>query len=168
MINDSKLVGLMNNKDIESLNWLSGSVKGGIIETAHHGKPFSVEVDKRRSRKIRTDLDGDHLTINISVAYTARLSEDWYGKENSFKESYLKEAERDAEEKVTRDVEKVVWKLQHQYKTGVAGLFRYVENQHPEYWEKNKENWDKIFSDADINYQIDLEIIDFGSKGGIK
>ncbi|PJN88750.1 Ger(x)C family spore germination protein [Bacillus sp. mrc49] len=168
VINDSKLVGLMNNKDIESLNWLNGSVKGGIIETAHHGKPFSVEVDKRRSRKITTDLDGDHLTINISVAYTARLSEDWYGKENSFKESYLKEAERDAEEKVTRDVEKVVWKLQHQYKTGVAGLFRYVENQHPEYWEKNKKNWDKIFSDADINYQIDLDIIDFGSKGGIK
>ena len=59
-------------------------------------------------------------------------------------------------------------KLQHDYKTGVAGLYRYVENQHPKFWKKNKKKWDEVFSKADINYHIDIRIIDFGSKGGTK
>ncbi|CAH0162241.1 Spore germination protein A3 [Peribacillus sp. Bi96] len=168
VINNSKLVGVMNNEDIASLNWLNGEVKGGIIEAVHHGNPFSVEVIKRTKRKVTTELNGDHLTINVKVGYTTRLSEDWYGKENSFKKSYLKDAERVAEDKVEEDVEEIVWKLQHKYKTGVAGLYRYVENQHPKFWEKNKNKWDEIFSNADINYQVDLRIIDFGSKGGVK
>ncbi|MCY9004484.1 Ger(x)C family spore germination protein [Peribacillus frigoritolerans] len=168
IINNSKLVGVMNDEDIAALNWLNGEVKGGIIEAVQHGEPLSVEVIDRKRRKITTEFNGDHLTINIEVGYTARLSEDWYGKENSFKEGYLKDVERVAEDEVKKDVEKVVYKLQHEYKTGVAGLYRYVENQHPKFWEKNKQKWDEIFSKADINYEVDLRIIDFGSKGGVK
>ncbi|MFE4130555.1 Ger(x)C family spore germination protein [Peribacillus sp. YIM B13482] len=168
VINNSKLVGVMNDEDIAALNWLNGMVKGGIIESVHHGKPLSVEVLKRTRRKITTKLNGDHLTINVKVGYTVRLSEDWYSKENSFNETYLKEIERIAEAEVEKDVEKIVDKLQHEYKTGVAGLFLYVENQHPKFWEKHKQKWDEIFSKADINYQVDIRIIDFGSKGGVK
>ncbi|KON69077.1 hypothetical protein AKG34_09970 [Peribacillus butanolivorans] len=168
VIKNSKLVGVMSADDIASLNWLNGTVKGGIIEASHHGDPFSVEVIKRTRRKITTELNGEHLTINISIGYTGRLSEDWYTKENSFKESYFKDAERVTEDKVEQDVEKIIGKLQHDYKTGVAGLYRYVENQHPKFWKKNKKKWDEVFSKADINYHIDIRIIDFGSKGGTK
>lgn len=168
VINNSKLVGVMNDEDIAALNWLNGKVKGGIIEAEQHGEPLSVEIINRTRRKITTELDGDHLTINIKVGYTGRLSEDWYGKENSFDEAYIKEIERIAEDEVKKDVEKIVYKLQKEYKTGVAGLYRYVENQHPKFWEKNKQKWDEIFSKADINYEVDLRIVDFGSKGGIK
>ncbi|MBR8646243.1 hypothetical protein KEH51_27940 [[Brevibacterium] frigoritolerans] len=84
MINNSKLVGIMNDEDIAALNWLNGEVKGGIIEAVQHGEPLSVEVINKTRRKIKTELNGDHLTINIEVRYTGRLSEDWYGKENSF------------------------------------------------------------------------------------
>jgi spore germination protein AC len=52
---------------------------------------------------------------------------------------------------VKKDVKKIVYKLQHEYKTGVAGFYRYVENQHPKFWEKNKQKWDEVFSKADIN-----------------
>ncbi|MGE7186595.1 Ger(x)C family spore germination C-terminal domain-containing protein [Peribacillus sp. NPDC006672] len=107
----------------------------------------------RTRRKTTTKLNGNHLMINIKVWYTARLSEDWYSKENSFNETYLKEIEHIAEAEVEKDVERIVDKLQHEYKTGVAGLFQYVENQHPEFWEKHKQKWDGIFSKADINYQ---------------
>lgn len=168
VINNSKLVGVMNDEDIAALNWLNGNLKGGIIEAVQHGKPLSVEVIKRTRRKITTELNGDHLTINVKVGYTGRLSEDWYGKENSFEEAYLKDIERIAEDEVEKDVKKIVYKLQHEYKTGVAGFYRYVENQHPKFWEKNKGKWDEVFSKADINYQVDLRIIDFGSKGGVK
>ncbi|MES1041039.1 hypothetical protein FOA20_16400 [Peribacillus simplex] len=41
-------------------------------------------------------------------------------------------------------------------------------NQHPKYWEKNKKKWDEVFSKADIHYEVDIRIVDFGSKGGIK
>ncbi|WHY59080.1 Ger(x)C family spore germination protein [Peribacillus simplex] len=168
VINNSKLVGVMNDEDIAALNWLNGNVKGGIIEAVQHGKPLSVEVIKRTKRKVTTELNGDHLTINVKVGYTARLSEDWYSKENSFEEAYLKEIERIAEDEVKKDVKKIVYKLQHEYKTGVAGFYRYAENQHPKFWEKNKQKWDEVFSKADINYEVDIRIIDFGAKGGVK
>ncbi|MGG0791180.1 Ger(x)C family spore germination protein [Peribacillus simplex] len=151
VINNSKLVGVMDDEDIAALNWLNGNVKGGIIEAVQHGKPISVEVIKRTRRKVTTELNGDHLTINVKVAYTGRLSEDWYGKENSFEEAYLKEIERIAEDEVKKDVKKIVYKLQHEYKTGVAGFYRYLENQHPKFWGKNKQKWDEVFSKADIN-----------------
>ncbi|WP_260285024.1 Ger(x)C family spore germination C-terminal domain-containing protein [Peribacillus aracenensis] len=65
MINNSKLVGVMNDEDIAALNWLNGEVKGGIIEAVQHGKPLSVEVINRTRKKIKTELNGDQLTINI-------------------------------------------------------------------------------------------------------
>ncbi|MGE7607038.1 Ger(x)C family spore germination protein [Peribacillus frigoritolerans] len=168
VINNSKLVGVMNDEDIAALNWLNGEVKGGVIEAVQHGEPLSVELINRTRRKITTELNGDHLTINIEVGYTGRLSEDWYGKENSFEKAYLKGIERIAEDKVEKDVKKIVYKLQHEYKTGVAGLYRYVENQHPKFWEENKQKWDEIFSNADINYEVEIRVIDIGSKGGVK
>lgn len=43
-----------------------------------------------------------------------------------------------------------------------------MQNQHPKFWEKNKQKWDEVFSKADINYEVDIRIVDFGSKEGIK
>lgn len=68
VINNLKLVGVMNDEDIAALNWLNGEVKGGIIEAVQQGKPLSVEVINRTRKKIKTEWSGDHLTINIEVS----------------------------------------------------------------------------------------------------
>ncbi len=59
------------------------------------------EVIDRKRRKITTELNGDHLTINNEVEVTqARLSEDWYGKAHFKERRYLKDVERIAEDEV--------------------------------------------------------------------
>ncbi|MFF2456740.1 Ger(x)C family spore germination C-terminal domain-containing protein [Peribacillus simplex] len=108
MINNSKLAGVMSDEDIAALNWLNGEVKGGLIEAVQHGKPLCVEVINRTRKKIKTELNGDHLTINI----------------------------------------------------------RYVENQHPKLWMKNKKKWDEIFSNAVIHQEVDIRVVDVVSKEG--
>lgn len=59
----------------------------------------------------------------------------------------------------------LVFMLQHEYKTGVAGLFQYVKNQHPSYWRKYGKQWDKKFSEAEITFKVRIDKTDFGTKG---
>ncbi|WP_375540574.1 hypothetical protein [Peribacillus simplex] len=49
-------------------------MKGGIIEAVHHGEPLSVELIKRTRRKITTELNGDHLSINVKINFPLLIS----------------------------------------------------------------------------------------------
>lgn len=105
------------------------------------------------------------LYIDITVKARGRLSEDWYTYENSFDENYISMIEKRVEDKIETDVNQLIHKLQTVYGTGAAGFYEYVKIQQPDFWKKVSGKREEIFREATINYNVDIKVIDFGTKG---
>ncbi|WCM17463.1 Ger(x)C family spore germination protein [Priestia filamentosa] len=165
VIDDGKPIGHITPKDVSHLNWLIGDVQGGTVPATYKGEPISFEIFHMVRKEIKTKIKNGKLHFDISLECEGRIAENWYRKENSFKKKYLEEMERAIEKQVKKDVEDIIHKLQTKYKTGVAGLYQYVQIQNPKYWKKHNKEWGEKFSEAEINYDINIEVIDFGTKG---
>lgn len=162
VIKNGKVIGNINTSEIEALNWIDGEVKGGIIEARKNKQAISVEILKKVSRTVETKVDQGQLKINIFETYTGRLSEGWDSKAKGSKK-YINSIEKIAEKQVEKDVEKLIKKMQKEYKTNISSLGEMVRIQHPKFWEKNKENWDEIFSSATIKFNLKMNIFDTGA-----
>ncbi|WP_282155304.1 Ger(x)C family spore germination protein [Cytobacillus gottheilii] len=76
--------------------------------------------------------------------------------------------EKAAEKEVERQVGIILDKLQNDLKSDAPGFFYYIRSQHPKFYKQNKNNMDEIFSKANVQFKVDLKIIDFGAKGATK
>lgn len=54
-------------------------------------------------------------------------------------------------------------KVQKEYRADVLGLGDHVRIHYPRMWVKWKHDWDDIFADADIRYNLKLEVKEFGT-----
>lgn len=60
-------------------------------------------------------------------------------------------------------MQKLMQKLQNDYKADVASFGETLSIQHPAEWKKVMEHWDDTFSRSKISFKYDLKITEFGS-----
>ncbi|MED3384485.1 MULTISPECIES: Ger(x)C family spore germination protein [Bacillus] len=160
----NKLVGFLSADETQTLSWVMGTIKGGVMPTTDKGHPITFEIKKSKT-KIKPVIKNGKPEFHISVKTKGILTEDQNPKENSFSKSYLSRLENIFEKKLERDVKKVMDKLQHEYKTDPVFLSDHVRIQYPDYWNKVQGHWDELFSEADFTYDISFKIINFGTVG---
>ncbi|WP_339246057.1 Ger(x)C family spore germination protein [Bacillus sp. FSL R5-0523] len=160
----NKLVGFLSADETQTLSWVMGTIKGGVMPTTDKGQPITFEIKKSKT-KIKPVIKNGKPEFHISVKTKGILTEDQNPKENSFSKSYLSRLENIFEKKLERDVKKVMDKLQHEYKTDPVFLSDHVRIQYPDYWNKVQGHWDELFSEADFTYDISFKIINFGTVG---
>lgn len=74
------------------------------------------------------------------------------------------------QEKITQKYEKELTKIiekgvnvTKEYKTDVFGFGNMIYKYDYDYWKKNKNKWDDIFSSLDVEYDVNLNIVSLGS-----
>ncbi|MCY7789635.1 Ger(x)C family spore germination C-terminal domain-containing protein [Bacillus haynesii] len=77
----------------------------------------------------------------------------------------MKEVERLAGDQVNVWIKSALGKLQSEYRTDVLKFGEKYRIQYPREWEKVKGKWDELFAEADITYDVDINIDNFGSSG---
>ncbi|WP_144557756.1 Ger(x)C family spore germination protein [Shouchella miscanthi] len=150
---------------VSLLNWLTGDIKGGVLTKVVNGNRTVYEILDVHLDSIETSLTNDRLRIDIKVSSDGRLAENWDPHEDAYDAQYLKNLEKELQAQLTSDVETMIHELQHEFKTDPVNLQQYVKIQHYDFWEKKQSNWDAVFEQADIHYEVDLSIIDFGTRG---
>lgn len=160
----NKLVGFLSADETQTIAWVMGTIKGGVMPTTDKGHPITFEIKKSKT-KIKPVIKNGKPVFHISVKTKGILTEDQNPKENSFSKTYLSRLENIFEKKLERDVKKVMDKLQHEYKTDPVFLSDHVRIQYPDYWNKVQGHWDELFSEADFTYDISFKIINFGTVG---
>ncbi|QDP94485.1 hypothetical protein EUA40_18075 [Bacillus amyloliquefaciens] len=55
--------------------------------------------------------------------------------------------------------------MQNQYETDPVFFSDRVRIQYPDYWKKVKNHWDETFSEADFDYDVSIQIVNFGTMG---
>ena len=161
-----KLLGLMNEKDIEGLIWLTGKAKGGLVKSFDKKtrQPIIYEIKSIKS-KINPHWTKNQLSFDVKIESEGRIAEQWVSSGKPFENKFLKSAEKTTEKEVERLVKNVLIKTQKEYQVDVAGFGNRLRIEYPKYWEKVKKDWDKTYSRIPIKYQVNLTIKDYGTKG---
>lgn len=160
-----KLRGFLNEKDLEGLTWISGNGKGGLVKSVDRetGQPIIYEVISMKS-KIIPHVNGNNISFDIKIESEGRIAEHWVVSEKSIDTDFLKRVEKAVEEEVERLIENVLDKIQHEYKTDVAGFGNQLRIRYPRIWKTTKKDWDQIFSEVPMKSEVKVTIKDYGTS----
>ncbi|RBW71233.1 Ger(x)C family spore germination protein [Bacillus taeanensis] len=163
---EKKIVGLLNKEEVTGLNWLLGEGIGGVIEgiDKETGESILYEIADIKS-KIKTKVEKDDISFNVTVESEGRLSEDWVLYSDAFKNEFLNKAEKAIENEVNHLIKKGLEKTQKEFHVDVTGFREQLRIQYPKEWEKVKENWDERFSEVPINIKVKINIRQFQTQG---
>ncbi|MCC9022416.1 Ger(x)C family spore germination protein [Bacillus nakamurai] len=160
----NRLAGFLSAYETQSLNWLMGTIEGGVLPAEIEQRPITFEIKKSKSN-ITPHLKNGKLSFHVAVKTKGLLSENQSTAEDSFDNRYLDRLERIFEKKLKSDVKEVIAKLQGQYEADPVFFSESVRIHYPDYWKKVKHHWDKTFSEAAFDYDISLQIVNFGMMG---
>ncbi|MGE7823111.1 Ger(x)C family spore germination protein [Paenibacillus sp. NPDC093718] len=160
-----KLRGILNEKEMEGLTWITGKGKGGLVKSVDKktGEPIIYEVLSMKS-KIKPHVAGNNISFNIEIESEGRIAEHWVVSEKTIETDFLKRVEKAVEEEVEHLVENVLDKIQHEYKTDVAGFGNKLRIKYPHLWKTVKKDWDQTFSEVPIQYEVKITIKDYGTS----
>lgn len=161
-----KLLGFLNEVELEGLTWISGKGKGGVVKSFDEktGELIVYEIKSMKSR-ITPRVDRDNISFDVNIESEGRLSENWVLSGNPFENKFLKRAEQAAEKEVQLLLKNVIEKMQEDYQVDVAGFGNRLRIEYPKVWEKVKKDWDETFSEVPIKYNVKLTITDYGTSG---
>ncbi|MGE7907705.1 Ger(x)C family spore germination protein [Peribacillus sp. NPDC094092] len=164
-----KMTGFLNEEELEGVTWITGKGKGGVVKSFDEetGQLIVYEIESMKSNIIPR-VNGNNISFDVNIESEGRLSETWVDQGNTFKNEFLKKAEKSSEKEVERLVRNAVEKMQKEYQVDVAGFGNRLRIENPKVWKKVKMDWDQTFSEALINYNIKLTINDYGTSGGLK
>ncbi|MED1479270.1 Ger(x)C family spore germination protein [Bacillus altitudinis] len=162
-----KLIGFIPAKDVQSLNWVMNRISGGVVPATYKGFPITYEIKKAKS-KIEPYLKNGKISFNISVQTNGKLSEDQYPPENSYDEQYIKRFERIFERKIKERIQKAVHHMQKEVGVDPILLNRQVRIKYPDFWDQHRNEWDTLFQEVDIAYDVKVSILNFGAEGATK
>jgi spore germination protein len=160
----SKWIGDLNQENVESLSWIQGTGHGGVLKSYDwRNQTISYEIKSMKS-KMTAKLQGDDLSFHVSIESKGRLIENWDINENPSELAYLEAAEKVFEQRLTKMINNLMWKMQSKYKVDVAGFGKNLSIKYPQKWKKLKSNWDEEFSRIPVTFEIKLTITDYGSS----
>ncbi|MCY9341012.1 spore gernimation protein GerC, partial [Bacillus haynesii] len=64
-----------------------------------------------------------------------------------------------ASQTVKQLVEQITEKMQKEYKADLAGFGDEVRIQYPSLWRKLKKNWDEVFTEIPIQYDVNITML---------
>jgi len=158
-----KLIGFLNEEDLESINWMSSKVKGGVLKSydSRSGKPLLYEITSMKSN-IRPHINGNRISFDIQIESDGRLGEQWENG-NGFDNRFIRQVEEETVKQARQRIDKMLHKVQKVYRADVIGLDQYVRIYYPRIWEKIKKDWDDMFANATIRYSVKVNIKEFGT-----
>ncbi|WP_429375225.1 Ger(x)C family spore germination protein [Paenibacillus sp. DS2015] len=160
----NRWIGTLDEEDVEALSWITGKVKGGVIKTYDKsGEVLTYEIENVNT-KIKSKVQGQDISFHVSIESDGRLIENWNTSEVPTDDKFLKEAQGYFEQELKDSLYKVIHKMQEVYHVDVAGFGNRLRIQHPKVWKKVEKEWDETFSQSEITYDVNLNIIDYGSS----
>ncbi|MFE8696584.1 Ger(x)C family spore germination protein [Cytobacillus sp. FJAT-53684] len=159
----NKLVGSLNEDEVVGINLISGEAKGGVLKSQdEEGKVISYEIKELKSRIIPV-VKGDDISFEIKLKSKGRISEDWFDQQSS-SDKFLKKAKLIIRNEIGKAIESTLSKTQKEFKVDVIGCGKELSIKYPKVWDSVKDNWDELFAELPITYNINLEITDYGTK----
>lgn len=157
---EDKLMGYLSPDDARGIAWLRGQLGDSIVTVSIPGmleKRISVEL-KGINVDIEPEYDGERAKFNITLKGDGSIVEQDYPKEMKI-EQFKAEVQKAVNERVKREVEVAVDKVQTQYNVDIIGLGRRFHIKYKSLWNSGlSKKWPELYSSASVNVNCKVNI----------
>jgi spore germination protein len=156
-------IGFLGEEDLVGLNWLTAASDGGIVKVSEENsdKPVIYELESINS-KVTPKIKSGHLSFQVKVELNGLIIEVAKETDDLAKQENRTKLEKLIQEKVKREIQHSLEKIQQELQVDVIGFHDYVRIEYPKFWSKNKNDWDNLFSQSTIDYEVEVNISDYG------
>lgn len=156
-----KFQGYLTRTESLTYSILVNKVKQTVMSVKCDEKNYFATEILNVKTKIKPNIDKN--IVNITISADGGLSE-YNCEDNLFKVESMDRINRLTENKVKKDVEKLIDKMQNEYKNDILGIGNMIYKNNPKYWKKNKDNWIDIFSNLEFKVTAKFNISRKGSS----
>lgn len=160
-----KLVGFLDEAELEGMVWLTGKGQGGVLKTyePNTNNLIAYEIKSMKS-KIKANVKDEKISFNVKIESTGRYAEAFTSNSEKLRENVVMEDEKILQKHVIDMLQTTVKKMQEELHVEVAEFGTNLHIQHPEVWRKAKNDWDERFSQIPVTYEVKLKIEGFGAS----
>ncbi|WP_339317747.1 Ger(x)C family spore germination protein [Paenibacillus sp. FSL R10-2734] len=160
-----KLVGFLDESELEGMAWLTGKGIGGVLKTydPDTNNLITYEVKSMHS-KIKANVNDGQISFDVKIKSTGRYAEVFAEEPKKLHDGIVKKDNALLQKRVVEMVQTTVKKMQKELHTEAAGFGTSLHNQHPAVWRSVKDNWDETFSQIPITYEVSLNIEEYGAS----
>ncbi len=161
----NEMVGYLDEVETEALNYVRGKIKGDVIEIKYNEDRIVFETFQEK-RKIKVQAkDPERLEFTILLRLEGNIGES-LADVNFQDPAVISEIREKAAEEIRKRCEKMIAKVQGQYKTDVLGLGEYMRQMHPGVWKQLGPDWEygrNYFSKCVIRVETEVKIREVGA-----
>lgn len=155
-----KLVGWFNQYETRGLLWITGKIGSGIIHIPYKDESFiNLEIIKATSN-VKPILKDENLTMAVKVFVDVNIAET-SGKLNLTKKDVIEAIEKRGSQTIKEEIESALEKAK-QFNTDVFDFGTKIYRKYPNEWKKLEKDWDRIFSDLEVNIVVETKIRHLG------
>lgn len=155
---NDKLAYWLDARETRGLLWITNRVKTAVVSVTAPGSESAeatIEIT-RSSSSIKSEIKDGSPIITIAAKIEGNLG-DISGTSNPTKPAQWKSLERRAATAIKNEMLSVIARAKKE-KTDIFGFGEAVHRQHPKEWRKMKENWQEIFADMPVKFDIRVSL----------
>jgi spore germination protein KC len=179
-----RLIGFLDGDETKSFNFIEGEVKGGLIEfptpmlyrsissatkkVQNFESLVSPEVENltvieilRSRAKNDIEIQDGKVILKTKVDIKGMLGEETADIDTA-EEEIISVLNKSCSNKVKKGIETTIEKIQHEYRVDIFGFGSLFHRKYPKDWAKVKNNWNEIFSKAEVQVEVEADIVRTG------
>ena len=158
-----KLVGFLSDIETRGLNWVTGEVKGGVINVPSptiKNKLIAIEI-KRSSVSVKPKIEDETISFVIEVKEEGAIVEEQTLTDVS-KLPVLEEIENSQKMVIEKEIKRTVDKVQKEYGSDNFGFGKALNDKYPDKWKEVKDRWEDMFPEVKYTVEVDAKIRNTG------
>lgn len=166
LFKDDRLTGWLQPEEARGLLWANNTAQLGTVQTpCPEGEGWVVHRLRDSSARLRAELRGDALAVEIRIAITTDINEVLcpHGPTSA---AELRRFEQALAAEVAREVQSALAKMQ-EHGSDALGIGQALFRANPRAYRELAERWSEVFTELEVDLQIAASVRRVGQKYGI-
>ncbi|SHK84492.1 Ger(x)C family spore germination protein [Desulforamulus aeronauticus] len=157
-----KLIGFLSPEQTLYYLFLVDEIKSAAVSLPYRSEnsEISMEIKSNRS-KTSVRYENGQLVVSVQIKTEMNLTE-LKGELDLSQEQERTWLEAHAAQFIEESTRAFFGSVQTEYKTDIFGLGRLLYGDHPDVWRQLEDSWDEIFSQAQFEVQVTVDIVNTG------
>jgi spore germination protein KC len=157
-----KLVGFLNSKESNYAYWITNRQTTFTITSIVKRGNGNVSLKLRSlDRRIRVKMIDKQIQIDVHLTGEGTILENNTNLDPT-KRKDLNIIQEELSQTTQKSIQKMIKKVQEQYKTDIFGFGESVHRKYPYQWKTLKRDWNDTFPELDISVKVELQSKDPG------
>lgn len=157
-----KLVGFLDDKDSFYANWITNRQAGFAVTSFVERGNGNVSLKLQSlGQRIRVKMVEKKVHIDVRLTGSGTIVEN----NSNLDPTKLKDfriIQDELSQKTQKSIQRLIEKVQKQYKTDIFGFGERVHQQYPNQWKILKRDWNDTFPELDVSVKVEFQSIDLG------